>query len=340
MFEVLVAIAKVHMASQRPYNALLGIPLKQDPTQVEILAKEYNLPELRSSTENWLMYSTAPIRDSCSKVQGTGFFFSTSADKRVILLVTCAHVIEDCYKTWMNSKSRPDYIATIFIHSGDGKGRVKSKGREIKILTDACRRHPKLDLAYIILQDVKQTDAYNVIIQSTFIPDDEDWRKRYGAAEKVLMPGYPHGLMDEMNQLPLLRTGITASHPGVPFDGEPEGRTNIFCYHGDSGAPVFVHRKDQSQPLLLLGIHAEGFDSTCKPNERFEFDDSPGRQFPLGTYVRATALADATTWPTFPMPAEESDEQDDVHQQILSELQQIRQELSRLVLLLAKKPVD
>ena len=40
------------------------------------------------------------------------------------------------------------------------------------------------------------------------------------AVENVLMYGYPIGLYDERNVLPLIRSGVTASHPAIDFNGK------------------------------------------------------------------------------------------------------------------------
>ena len=38
------------------------------------------------------------------------------------------------------------------------------------------------------------------------------------AVEEILMIGYPNGLWDAVNNYPLIRRGVTASHPAVDFD--------------------------------------------------------------------------------------------------------------------------
>jgi hypothetical protein len=54
------------------------------------------------------------------------------------------------------------------------------------------------------------------------------------------MVGYPIGLWDSKNKLPLVRRGITASHPGIDFEGEPIGLLDIATYPGSSGSPVIL----------------------------------------------------------------------------------------------------
>jgi hypothetical protein len=65
------------------------------------------------------------------------------------------------------------------------------------------------------------------------------------AIEDVIMVGYPNGLWDHVNNLPLVRKGATASHPGIDFkiEGQPGPGVTVVdmaCFPGSSGSPVFV----------------------------------------------------------------------------------------------------
>lgn len=60
------------------------------------------------------------------------------------------------------------------------------------------------------------------------------------ALEPVLMIGCPNGLWDERNGFPLIRRGVTASHPAVDFNGASEFALDIGVYSGSSGSPVFL----------------------------------------------------------------------------------------------------
>lgn len=63
------------------------------------------------------------------------------------------------------------------------------------------------------------------------------------AVEEILMVGYPNGLWDSVNNYPLIRRGITASHPAVDFevDGVPTTVVDAACFPGSSGSPVILH---------------------------------------------------------------------------------------------------
>jgi hypothetical protein len=59
------------------------------------------------------------------------------------------------------------------------------------------------------------------------------------------MVGYPNGLWDAANNYPLIRRGITASHPGVDFDvdGVPVTVIDMACFPGSSGSPIILHNE-------------------------------------------------------------------------------------------------
>jgi hypothetical protein len=98
-----------------------------------------------------------------------------------------------------------------------------------------------------------------------FIPGD---LAAFDAVEDVVMIGYPNGLSDSVNNYPLVRRGITASHPGVDFNGRPQIAVDMACFHGSSGSPVLVPHNlgrakpvsffDDARPFAFLGVLAEG----------------------------------------------------------------------------------
>jgi len=58
--------------------------------------------------------------------------------------------------------------------------------------------------------------------------------------EEIVMIGYPNGLWDEIHNLPIIRKGITATHPGLNLNGKPEFLIDAACFPGSSGSPVFL----------------------------------------------------------------------------------------------------
>ena len=60
------------------------------------------------------------------------------------------------------------------------------------------------------------------------------------ALEEVLMIGYPNGIWDATNNMPILRRGITATHPNLDYEGRKEFMIDAACFPGSSGSPVFL----------------------------------------------------------------------------------------------------
>lgn len=58
--------------------------------------------------------------------------------------------------------------------------------------------------------------------------------------EEIVMVGYPNGIWDEKHNLPIIRRGITATHPKLSYNGKPEFLIDAACFPGSSGSPVFL----------------------------------------------------------------------------------------------------
>lgn len=56
----------------------------------------------------------------------------------------------------------------------------------------------------------------------------------------LLVIGYPIGLWDEVNNLPIVRRVLAATRPGVDYNGLPVFLVDAAIYPGSSGSPVVV----------------------------------------------------------------------------------------------------
>ena len=115
-------------------------------------------------------------------------------------------------------------------------------------------------------------DPYYFSISRSAIPDAETIN-RTDAIGDVLMVGYPNGLYDEVNHLPILRKGITATPPAVDYKGKSIFLIDASVFPGSSGSPVFlwnplgIWRSDEKAGALeygkpgsyLLGILGSGY---------------------------------------------------------------------------------
>ena|SRR5437870_8666261 len=85
---------------------------------------------------------------------------------------------------------------------------------------------------------------------------------------------YPSGLWDSVNNSPLIRRGISATHPLVNYEGKKEFVIDAACFPGSSGSPVFLfedgmYRSDANSytpgsRIALLGVLYAGPQFTAE----------------------------------------------------------------------------
>lgn len=61
------------------------------------------------------------------------------------------------------------------------------------------------------------------------------------AATDVIMVGFPNGIMDEANNLPVLRRGSLATPYRADYGGNRDFVIDIAAFGGSSGSPVFAY---------------------------------------------------------------------------------------------------
>ncbi|PPA70169.1 S1 family peptidase [Jeotgalibacillus proteolyticus] len=72
---------------------------------------------------------------------------------------------------------------------------------------------------------------------SQYIPIENEL---FDGIEDITMIGYPNGLWDQINNLPIIRRGITATHLNRNYNGKEEFVIDAACFPGSSGSPVFL----------------------------------------------------------------------------------------------------
>ncbi len=106
---------------------------------------------------------------------------------------------------------------------------------------------PDVDLAVVPLAPLRAAAAsegvelYVEAIDSRLIPDAPAW-DGLDALEEVLFVGYPSGVWDQVNLMPILRRGSTATPAMLDFEGRRQFLIDAAVYPGSSGSPVFIER--------------------------------------------------------------------------------------------------
>lgn len=177
------------------------------------------------------------LKDGRKGRMGTGFIFNyaDTAASRKLVIVTCGHVIrgvDDLKMTVSAIKGSSRRVIDVVLHG----------------VQNLTRYHPDeaADLCVVsidgVIDSLVKTDQV-VISQCAFSKDCiPTAREELGlsAFQDVVMLGYPIGLMDEVNNLPVARKGMTATPFAYDFAGKSEFMLDIACFHGSSGSPVLV----------------------------------------------------------------------------------------------------
>lgn len=197
-----------------------------------------------SSIAEQLLFTTVRIdaKDFDGRsITGTGFIFSFRVeDKEYLFLVTCKHIIKNTEKGWLT-----------FIIS-DRQKPLLGKGYRLEMddFEKWWFKHEKntIDIAIMPFAPILE-HIYKQGIQIFFrsIPDNlilnEEMLKELDAVEDVLFIGYPAGIWDERNLIPIVRKGITATPIYLDFNGEKQFLIDASVFPGSSGSPVFIYNK-------------------------------------------------------------------------------------------------
>jgi hypothetical protein len=220
------------------------------------------------STAEMLMQTT--VRLECllqngETATGTGFFFSfkVNDDASIPLIVTNKHVI--------NGSSSGTFVLTKRNEAGE-----PIIGSYEPIHFDNFEsfwiKHPdpNVDLAVFpmgpLLNGADQTGKkfFFSPLDDSLIPTCQIMSELRGI-EDIIMIGYPNGIWDKCNNMPIVRRGITATNPKHDYNGLPIFVIDCACFPGSSGSPVlifnqggYVNANGQvdigSTRVILLGV--------------------------------------------------------------------------------------
>ena len=197
----------------------------------------------KMSLSEMITYSTVLIRceyANGTSGSGTGFIVNLCPDAEkhtcVPVLITNNHVVENSIKTVFE-----------FCRANDEGEPLDTESFSITYEGNNWIHHPDpdVDLRCLLLAEVlrnlekRNIKIFYIPLETWLIPNDEKLSE-LSAMEDVVMVGYPIGLSDQYNHKPVIRRGITSSHPRKDYQGKKETLLDVACYPGSSGSPVFI----------------------------------------------------------------------------------------------------
>ncbi|MBS4198625.1 trypsin-like peptidase domain-containing protein [Bacillus sp. FJAT-49732] len=229
-----------------------------------------------------LMYSTVRIETFLNTGgigTGTGFFFrfKEQGDSYIPAIVTNKHVID--------GGVRGRFILTEADENGNPLN-TEHLPIELDNFQQRWLYHPdpQIDLCImpiapiLHLAELQGRKPFFISLDKSLIPTIENLDE-LRAIENIVMIGYPNGIWDRENNLPIMRRGITATHPKFDYNGTPQLLIDAACFPGSSGSPVLIYDEGGytdkkgntymgANRVILLGILFAGPQHTAQGDIR------------------------------------------------------------------------
>jgi len=259
-----------------------------------------------------LLYNTVLIEGLSNNLtpisSGTGFFFTTKINEIVFeLILTNKHVIENC----AGIKFR--FHEAQLINNNWGP-----IGTSFEIILNDIHNfwvphpNPEIDLGALLFLPISEFSKnklgkiiFRNFINELLIKTDEELQTISSVADEVIMAGYPIALRDDHNNFPIIRKGITATHPATNFQNKSIGIVDIACFPGSSGSPILICMEGSfpnkngglllGNKIIFLGLLSEGPAYTTEgkivikkiPTSNYEANVENQQMIHLGYYVKA-----------------------------------------------------
>lgn len=201
------------------------------------------MSELELSTAEQMSFCT--VRVTCkihdgNTATGTAFFvsFPVSGNRNIPILVTNRHVVEGAVEgTFHLTQSDPNgkpvigTFANITLDKFDTRWLPHPEDE-----VDLCvfPIGPLLNKA-----NAQNKSFFYRSFDPTLIANSE-FMTELAPLEELVMIGYPNGIWDSANNMPIFRCGVAATAPYLDYDGRKEFMIDLACFPGSSGSPVVL----------------------------------------------------------------------------------------------------
>jgi hypothetical protein len=207
---------------------------------------------------------------------GTGFHFDFKNQKKetIPVIITNKHVVLGSkvirlfFKKTINNEPDygPPFIVTI---ENNAKTVIQHPNKDIDLVA--------IPISFILNELSKSSiDIFYISLTEDRIPSDSTQKTELKSIENIWMIGYPNGLWDMKNNLPIVREGITATTPYIDYNGKREFLVDVAAFPGSSGSPIFFYRDFYTDKadykakvgiqLYLLGILYSGPQFSAQGN--------------------------------------------------------------------------
>lgn len=207
--------------------------------------------------------------------QGTAFVYTVDVNdvSMVQFLVTNKHVVDGAVEVHCH------FLV------GDGPAKERARlGERVSYVESAPARtfvghpDPAVDVAVANISEwteaILSAAGKHVFWRSltaAHVPTVDSW-EQLDALETVTFVGYPDGLYDARNFLPIARRGTAGTLPSVDYEGAPVFLIDASVFPGSSGSPVFVANAGSftgrdgklklGNRLMLLGVIASVYEGS------------------------------------------------------------------------------